>query len=347
MRRTSELRATNTVLSDGEEVETGWGNRTGMLTVADGRRPHGVPTVVAHEGEHARKRFLEFFVVPIRNRNTRDAYVRAVRRFFDWCDTHGAASVTDISPSMCAAYVEQLGDVLAAPSVKQHLAAISMLFDWLVVGQVLPSNPAASVKGPTHVVKRGKTPVLSVEETRALFASIDVASPIGLRDRAIIGVMVYSFARVGAVVGMRVEDYFAEGKRWRLRLHEKGGKVHQVPAHHTAERYLDEYLEVAPHSGVRSAPLFVAATRARSLGATPMTRNDALRMVKRRARAAGLSADTCCHSFRATGITAYLSNGGTIEHAQAIAAHESPRTTKLYDRRNDEVSLDEIERIGI
>jgi integrase/recombinase XerD len=79
----------------------------------------------------------------------------------------------------------------------------------------------------------------------------------------------------------------------------------------------------------------------------PMTRTDVLRMGKRRALAAGLLYSTCCHTFRATGITAYLENGGTIGNAQAIAAHESPRTTKPYDRTSDEITLDEVERISI
>jgi integrase len=222
-----------------------------------------------------------------------------------------------------------------------------MLFDWLVVGQVLPSNPASSVRGPTHVVKRGKTPVLSREQARQLLDSIDTSTVIGLRDRALIGLMVYSFARVSAVVSMVVEDYYPEGKRWWFRLHEKGGKLHQVPAHHTAEQYLDAYVQAASIGREKKSPLFRTLDRLGSLTLRPMTRNDVFRMVKRRARNAGLPPNTCCHTFRATGITAYLDNGGTVENAQAIAAHESPRTTKLYDRTNDDITLDEIERIVI
>ena len=99
-----------------------------------------------------------------------------------------------------AAYVEGLQGKFAAPSVKLRLAAIRMLFDWLVVGQVVPVNPASSVRGPKHSVKKGKTPVLSVEEARALLDTIDTTSPVGLRDRALIGLMVYTFARVGAAI---------------------------------------------------------------------------------------------------------------------------------------------------
>ncbi|MCK6500221.1 MAG: tyrosine-type recombinase/integrase [Nitrospira sp.] len=232
--------------------------------------------------------------------------------------------------------------------MKQHLAAIRMLFDWLVVGQVVPFNPAASVRGPKHVVKRGKTPVLEAEDVRQLIDSIDTSTVVGLRDRAIIGVMVHSFARVGAVVGMKVGDFYQNGRRTWLRLHEKGGKFHEVPAHHNAEAYVDAYLTAAGIAEESGTPLF-RSVQGRTDRITPrgMRRTDVLRMVKRRARAAGISLTTCCHTFRATAITAYLKNGGTIEKAQQIAAHESPRTTKLYDRTHDQLTLDEIERIRI
>lgn len=311
------------------------------------RDPAPVPVIVAAGGKAASRRFLEFFVATIRNPNTREAYARAVRSFFDWATHRGYSELHQIEPMTVAAYVEQLGQTQSKPTVKQHLAAIRMLFDWLVVGQILPSNPASSVRGPTHVVKRGKTPVLSAEDARKLLDSIDPGTIIGLRDRALISVMVYSFARVSAVVGMLVEDYYPEGKRWWLRLHEKGGKLHQVPAHHAAEEALDAYLQAAGTRQARKTPLFRSMDRQGRPTAGAMTRNDVLRMVKRRAKAAGVSPETCCHTFRATGITTYLENGGSIENAQAIAAHESPRTTKLYDRTNDEITLDEIERIRI
>jgi integrase len=177
--------------------------------------------------------------------------------------------------------------------------------------------------------------------------SIPLTDASGLRDRALIAVMVFSFARVSAAVGLRVRDYFPEGKRWRLRLHEKGGKEHVVPCHHVAEEYLDQYLNAVGIPQDTNASLFRTIDPRGATTSHGMTRNDAFRMVKRRVRAAGLPGSVGCHTFRATGITAYLSNGGTIENAQAIAAHESPRTTKLYDRRQDAISLDEIERIVI
>ena len=201
-----------------------------------------VPVIIDRAGGQARKRFLEFFTVTIRNENTRMAYARAVGSFFEWCRNYRLERI-DIEPIHVAAYIECHPG--SPPTVKQHLAAIRMLFDWLVVGQVLAMNPAASVRGPKHVVKRGKTPVLDAEQARQLLDSIDTAKLSGLRDKALIAVMVFSFARVSATVSLKVEDYYQDGKRWWFRFREKGGKQHQVPAHHSAEAYLDAYLFAA------------------------------------------------------------------------------------------------------
>ena len=154
------------------------------------------------------------------------------------------------------------------------------------------------------------------------------------------------YSMTSAVVGMRRQDYFLQGTRGWLRLHEKGGKRHDVPAHHRAEAAVEAYL-VAGGIKDAQAPLFQSVDRSHRLSGRSLTRRVVLAMIKRRASAAGLPASTCCHTFRATGITAYLSNGGTLEHAQQIAGHASPRTTKLYDRTADTVTLDEIERIVI
>ena len=264
-------------------------------------------------------------------------------QFLAWCSSRGLG-LGAIAPLHVAAYIRTHPG--SAPTVKQHLAAIRVLCDWLVVHQVLPVNPAAAVRGPKHVVTKGATPVLTPAETRSLLDGIDPGSLVGLRDRALLSVMVYSFARVSAVVGMRRQDYFLQGTRGWLRLHEKGGKRHDVPAHHRAEAAVDAYL-VAGGIEDAKAPLFQSVDRSGRLSGRSLTRRVVLAMIKRRASAAGLPASTCCHTFRATGITAYLSNGGTLEHAQQIAGHASPRTTKLYDRTADTVTLDEIERIVI
>ena len=160
--------------------------------------------------------------------------------------------------------------------------------------------------------------------------------------------MVYSFARVSAVVHMKVSDYRQDGKKFQVSLHEKGGKFHRLPVHHKAEEYIDEYLEAAGIGEDKKSPLWRSADgKSGRLTEKAMSRIDVFKMIKRRAKAAGVALDIGCHTFRATGITAYLIGGGTVESAQQIAKHKSPRTTKLYDRRGDKVTLDEIERITL
>ncbi len=313
-----------------------------------------VPALIRTAGPRAVDRVLEFFTAQIRNAGTRRAYAHAVSRFCDWSET-GGLELSAVAPIAVATYIEQLTHELSAPTVKLHLSALRMLFDFLVTGQILPFNPAASVRGPKHVVKKGKTPVLTASEARQLLDSIDGTTPIGLRDRAIIGVLVYSFARVSAAIGMNITDYYPQGRRMWFRLREKGGRHHEVPAHHNAEAYVDAYLEAAgmtPLNSVRSAsdkhtPLFRTISRSGDLTQTRMHRTDVLRMIKRRAVSADLPTHITCHTFRATGITCYLLGGGSLEQAQRIACHESARTTKLYDRTADIISLDEIERIVI
>ena len=304
-----------------------------------------LPAVIAEAGGDTARRFIEFFLVNIRNKNTRTAYAQAIKQFLDWCDYRGIR-FTDISSLAVAAYVEQHPG--SAPTINQHLAAIRSMFAWMVTGGVLQANPVSEVKGPKHRVKKGKTPVLTDEEMRELLNSIDISHLIGLRDRALIATMFFSFARVGAVLGMKVSDYFPKGKRYWLRLHEKGGKYHEVPAHHSVEEYLDIYIREGGLLEQKDTPLFrTTVGRTRKLTERGLQRQEAWAMIKRRALAAGVNADACNHTFRASGITNFLRNGGSRDNAQKIAAHEDSRTTALYDRREDTISLDEIERIRL
>lgn len=296
----------------------------------------------------AERRFIEFFTANIRNPNTRRAYARAAAEFAVWCERNDLHELAEIEPVHVAAYIETLQTRLAPSSVKQNLAAIRMLFDWLVVGQVIAVNPASPVRGPRHSAKKGKTAILSAEEARVLLDSIDPSSHIGLRDRALIALMVYTFARIGAALNMRVEDVYVEGRRTWVRLHEKGGKRHEMPCKRSLQDYLHAYIEGAGIGGNPKNVLFPTAHwRTAVLSGRPMTQSDAYRMVRRRAVEAGIATKIGNHSFRATGITVYLRNGGRRDLAQQMANHASSNTTALYDRRNDEVSLDEVERIVI
>ena len=258
----------------------------------------------------------------------------------------GLRELGRLEPVHVAAYVEQLGKTArgaqrqAAPRRGAHAVRLA---GGRPGGQQQPRLGGA---GPKHVVNRGRTPILSPEEAHQLFESIPTDSLVGLRDRALIGVLIYSFARISAALSMRVEDYFPQGKRWWLRLHEKGGKNHEMPVHHSLEAYLDEYVRAAGIGEDKKGPLFRAAlAKNGGLSERPLHAPAALEMIYRRAKAAGIATQIGCHTFRATGITIYLTNGGTLEKAQMMAAHSSPRTTKLYDRTSDAVSLDEVERV--
>jgi site-specific recombinase XerD len=292
---------------------------------------------------------LEFFTAQINNDHTRKAYLNAAREFASWCEGRGILEVSDVQPAHIAAYVTALEEQLAAPTVKQHLAALRMVFDWLVRGNVLTVNPAHAVRGPNHWAKKGKTQVLGADEVRALLDAIETDTLIGLRDRALIAVMVYTFARVGAVLTMCVEDYFVQGQRGWVRLHEKRGKLHSLPCHPNLEAWLDKYVTVAGIATDSKGPLFRTASdrSGRTLTGNALYQQDAYRMIRRRAKSAGIKTEIGCHTFRATGITAYLKNGGRLEIAQQMANHESARTTGLYHAAGDHVSLDEVERIAI
>ena len=303
------------------------------------------PPTIARAGRKAQEGFLEFFFATIRNENTRQAYARAIRDFFAWCEERGLELERIAStPLIISGYIEKHPG--STPTVKQHLAALRMLFDYLVKKQVVPSNPATVVRGPRQTTREGKTPILTPAQVRELIEAIKLDTISGVRDRAMIGAFIYTWGRVSAVVSMKVKDYFPTGNTSILRLHEKNGKVIDVPAHHNLQDWLDEYVARAEIRNQSEAPLFRAIDQRRNLTGRPIHRNDALAMIKRRAKKAGLSPHlVCCHSMRGTGITTYLENGGSLEYAQYMAGHADVRTTKLYDRRQQRITKDEVERI--
>lgn len=323
--------------------------QSGVLGTTDGAT--GMPALIARAGGNAEKRFLEFFAAQIRNRNTREAYLRAVRDFLEWAESEaGIENLLDIEPLHVAAWVEIKTQTYEAQSVKQQLAALRHLFDWLVTGHVLHTNPASFVRGPRFSYTKGKTPILTPTEARKLIRSIPTDTLVGLRDRALIGLMTYTFARVSAAVTMNAKDVYRKQEAQWVRLHEKGGKHHEMPCQHNLKEWLQEYIEAAGLAEDPNGPLFRTVDRkTKQLGANRLDRQRAWAMVKRRAKKAGIDTPGICnHSFRGTGITAYLENPeAKLEHAQQMAAHSDPKTTRLYDRRSDQVSLDEVERIGI
>jgi integrase/recombinase XerD len=284
----------------------------------------GLPAIIRHAGPAAQRKTLDFFAEKTRNPNTRQAYLTAVMRFMHWCEDRDLELV-DITAFTVTAYIEEMNREYAAATVNQHLAAIRTLFDYLVVGHVLPVNPASEVRGPKHIVNRTRTPALQPDEARLLLDSIDVSDLSGLRDRALLAVMVYGCARVSAVVAMNIGDYYQRrGQSW-LRLKTSGGKQQELPVHHQAQKYLNAYITAAGLRNHTDSPLWRTMTKHRGFSERRMSRVDVFRMVKRRARGAKLGEGANCHTLRATGITTYLLNGGTLDRAQAIAAHENSR----------------------
>lgn len=318
--------------------------------------------------------FENFFQGKLRNPNTRRAYEHSAVAFLKFAVTHyGINHLEAIKALHISGWLDAMtASGLSAPTVKQRLAALVTLIDSLVAQQILHRNPAKLVDGPSHVIHKGSTPVLSGEEMRQLLDAIDPSTLIGKRDRAMIGTMAYSFARISAVTNLKVGHVFNQKRRLWLRLTDKGGKRKDIPCHHHLEAYLTDWLAAAGHRDCPDAPLFqtFASNGARKwqassdevaeiceldqgkkpkivrpLSGKQMTQSMTWEMLQRRSKQAGLTTRICNHTFRATGITAYLSNGGGIERAAVIASHASINTTKLYDRRPDDVTLDEIEKI--
>src|SRR6202521_2295886 len=303
------------------------------------------PILIERAGPSTRKKFFEFFTVPIRNANTRAAYYRAIQQFLAWAERAGYQDLEDIEPITVAAYIEILQRRAAPPTVKQHMAAIRMLFSWLTEKGVLAMNPAREVKTERFSRTEGKTPAFVEGEVQTLLGAVDASTHTGFRDRALLGVLAYTFARIGAVVTLKVEDYYPSGKRFLLRFKEKGGKEKELPVHHKLEELLDEYLKATGLGDEPGSHLFPAALgKTGKLSRRPLVRTDAAEMLKRRLKQAGLPAHYSPHSFRATGITNFLENDGTLESAQRIAGHADSRTTNLYARRGQKVLLEDMER---
>lgn len=315
-----------------------------------------LPPALANGDSDLMRGVLEFFAAEIRNPNTRRVYILAIEDFFSYASSlPGGDRLETITPIHIASWLEQMSRIgLAVPTQKQRLAAVKRIFQSLTAQQIIRINPAPSVRGPKFSARTGKTPVLTPAETRQLLDVIDCSTLIGLRDRAVIATMVYTFARIGAITQIRVEDVFVQQRRQWIRLKEKGGKAHAMPCHHNLEAYLTAYMEAAGLSQHPKAFLFQTITRTHGgsgeggvPSGKPLIQQIAWAMLQRRARQAGLDTAICNHTFRATGITAYLQNGGTIERAAHMANHASTRTTQLYDRRPDDITLEEIERIRL
>ena len=319
---------------------------TGKIGSVFGERAAS-PAIVTETGKSAAFAYAEFFGAEIESAHTYRAYRHAVDRFLAWCTERGVP-LQQITPPLVGEYLRKLSG--SKPTKKLHLSALRRFFDQLVLRHVIVLNPAASVRAPKHSVVEGKTPALSVEQARRLLTSIETLHMVGLRDRAIIATLIYTAARVGAVAKLRLSDYYADGYQWWFRFDEKGGKARTIPARHDVELYIKEYVQAAGiENDAEDTPLFCSAIRkTKVLTARALSANDIYRMVKRRLQDAGLpSRHLSCHSFRATAITDLLTQGVPLEDVQYLAGHSDPRTTRLYDRRQKQVTRNIVERISV
>jgi site-specific recombinase XerD len=308
-----------------------------------------LPALVAGAGERASRSTFDFFTASVENDHTREAYARAVHRFCEWC-VRGGLTLQGIAPPHIAAYLKELGGAgMSKATIKLHLAAVRNWMRWLTEHGVLERNAASEVRGPKLVVREGKTPALSREQARALLGSLDGADLMTLRDRAIIGVMLFAWARVSAVCAMRVCDVEDDGgPNATLFFQEKGGKELRKHCHRRLRELLAAYVAAAGFDPKSKEPLFRSfGGRGRGLSGKALRRSDVLAIVKQRCEAAALPSRFSNHSFRATAITLHHQGGGRLQDAQALAGHADPRTTLVYIRRSEELDRDEVERVQV
>lgn len=280
----------------------------------------------------------------ISNANTRGAYKIAWRSFFVFCSEYNL-TLERVKPYHVGMWLKRhTGSV---STQRQHLAAVRLLFDHLLEQGVLDINPAARAKPPRMGRETSPTPVFELEEIKTLFETINGGSLLHIRDKALFSVLLYSWARVSALVALKVEDYYQrKGERW-LRLQEKRGKIHEVPVHSKAREAVDHWLQVSGLETNPAAPLFPAFGKdKKTIQLRHLSRTSIWKLVQARVRASGLEKRVCCHSFRATGITEYMNAGGALDIAQRIAGHAELSTTKIYDRSKDRVTIAEIERVS-
>lgn len=313
-------------------------------------RPGGIqaraPQSILAAGPAAGFAWEEFFIGRIRNTYTRRAYLHAVRLFLSWCETR-QIELARITPGMVGQFFDELQ--ISTPSKKLHLSAIRRFFDVLVQRHVIVLNPAHSVRTERYSVTEGRTPEITVAQSRTLLDAIKPATIVDLRDRALIATLIYTAARAGAVAKLRLKDFEFDGTQYLLRFAEKGGKARAIPVRADLQRYLQEYLVAGNlESENKDTPLFrTAAGRSPKLASRPMNGVDICRMVKRRLRAAGLPGTISPHSFRSMAATDLLLQNVALEDVQFLLGHSDSRVTKLYDRRQKQVTRNIVERISV
>lgn len=307
-----------------------------------------LPALVQQAGPAAVFAAEEFFFGTIRNPHTRAAYLTAIRRFLRWAE-EAKLTLERIAPRDVGRYFDGLSETTGIATRKQHLAALRHFFDGLVTRHAMVLNPALSVRGERYQVVEGKTPEITVAQARQLLKSIPTGDLAGLRDRALLAILIYTASRAGAVAKLRRAHFYHAGEQWMLHFNEKGNKSREIPVRHDLEGWIMAYLNAA---GLREAhkdsPLFRSMrSRTGQMTETRLHVNDICRMMKRRLQAASLPGLYSPHSFRVTTITDLLEQGIALEDVQRLAGHADPRTTRLYDRRQKRITRNIVERISI
>jgi integrase len=319
-----------------------------------------LPELIERAGGAARFAWDEFFYAEHPNPHTQRAYQSVVRRFLGWARGQGV-ELPSITPGMMGLYLVALGGSAAKRNL--HLSALRGFFDRLVQRHVVILNPAASVRGAKESVIEGKTPEIGIEQARKLIGSVkitrmvntkgqqaqEVANVVGLRDRAILSMLAYTACRAGAIARLRLQDFQYDGEQYVLRFQEKGGKSREIPVRLELQRDILAYLEAAGiGNDARDRPLFRSTVRkTKRLTENALNSKAICALLKRRLKAAKLPQRLSPHSFRVTAITDLLTQGVPLEDVQYLAGHSSPRTTRLYDRRQKKVTRNIVERISI
>jgi site-specific recombinase XerD len=317
-----------------------------IVAVKRGQLKAAQPEILLRAGANAVFAAEEFFKANINNAHTKRAYGRAVNRFLAWCQDQNI-ELRQITPGIAGDYLGQLE--CSSPTKNQALAALRHFFDSLVTRHAVALNPFASVRGVKHVATEGSTPEISIDQARKLLRSIDVRDVVGCRDRAVLGVLAYTGARVGAVARLRLGDLRNLGDHRVLRFREKGGKLREIPVRHDLDAWLRAYLDAASIVAQEDkAPLFRAAEgKRKQLTGAGYTAHSMRQMLKRRLNDAGLPHLFSPHSFRVTVVTDLLKQDVPLEDVQYLAGHSHPSTTQLYDRRRRRVTRNIVERISI
>ena len=309
-----------------------------------------LPDIIHRAGANAVFAAQEFFFGTIRNEHTQRAYLHAVKLFLKWAEKHGGGELTQIAPWHVGQYFQGLAKTTSIATRNQHLSALRHFFDGMVMRHAIVLNPALSVRGERYTAIEGKTPEISIQQARDLLASLDTTHVVGLRDRAILAILVYTSSRAGAVAKLKRGNFYHAGQQWMLHFAEKGGKSREIPVRHDLQELISAYIDAA---GLRDAPkdtpLFQSALKKKrqALPARRIHVNDICRMMKRRLKDIGLPLLYSPHSFRVTTITDLLEQGVALEDVQRLAGHADPRTTRLYDRRDRKITRNIVERISV